>query len=161
MSGLRIWRALARFFASRRGSVAVETALTFLFVAIPLGLGAADLGTVLVTQMRLDRAVETALLAAWGNGGAVPPAALQGVINAAYGTAPPLTLSGPSFSCVCLSVSGGSETAAPATCGGGCAAGVPALYLSLTLGTTVSLPVPIPGLPSTIALSSGGTVRVQ
>jgi Flp pilus assembly protein TadG len=148
--------------AARRGSVAVESALTITLVLLPLCLGAADLGVVFATQARLDAATEATVLAAWGNSAAASPATLQAVATQAYGAAPPaLSVPTPTLVCVCLTVANGQESATPANCGGTCASGQIASYLSLSLSTQVSLPVPIPALPSVVTLSSGGTVRIQ
>ncbi len=150
------------FRRARRGSVAVESALAIALVLVPLCLGAADLGTVFATQARLDQATAAAVFAAWGNGAALSPAAVQAVAASAYGTAPPaLSMTTPGLSCVCLSIAGGQESSTPAACGGTCASGQLAGYLSLSLSAAVTLPVPLPALPAAITLSSGGTVRVQ
>jgi|BEDMetMinimDraft_2_1075160.scaffolds.fasta_scaffold10159_1 uncharacterized membrane protein len=156
------WTLFSSCRPGRSGSVAVETALTFLFLGVPLLIGMVDFGTLFVTQMRLDRAARAAVLAAWANGGSIAAGTLQSVVGATYGAnSPPLILSGPSFSCYCLSFSGGVETATPAACGSGCASGQAASYLSLSLSAATPLPIPLPGLPAAVTLSSGGRVRVQ
>lgn len=158
----RLFPPLTRLRFGRRGSVAVETALAFLFIGIPLLIGVVDFGTLFLTQMRLDHAARTAALAAWGNGGGLPPGVLRSLVAATYGVdGPPLTMTGPAFSCFCLSVTGGSESATPAACGGTCSAGQAATYLSLSVSALTPLPIPLPGLPAAVSLSSGGMVRVQ
>lgn len=154
--------ALRDFIGARRGAVAVEAALAITLVLVPLCLGAADLGVVFTTQARLDQAMQAAVFAAWGNAAGASPSVLQAVVTQAYGAAPPsLAMTTPSLACVCLTIASGQETSTPTNCGASCASGQAAVYLSLSLSTAVTLPVPLPALPPAIALSSGGTVRVQ
>ena len=159
---MRFFSACRALIGARRGAVAVESALAITLVLVPLCLGAADLGVVLATQARLDQATQATILAAWGNTAAASPAVLQALATGAYGAAPPgLVMTTPSLACVCLTVASGQETSTPANCGGTCASGQMASYLSLSLSAQVTLPVPLPALPAAIALSSGGTVRIQ
>ena len=156
----RMARDLGR---ERRGAVALEAALIGSLLLVPLAVGAADLGSIFTTQARLDTALEAAALYAWGNPGNATPANITQIAQSAYGTAAPtLVVTTPQNVCYCISVGGGQQTRTAVSCTGSCASGAQlGIYLSVSFSTNLSLPAPVPGLPTTVSLSSAGMVRTQ
>ncbi len=160
---MRLRHTLRRIGRERRGAVALEAALIGSLLLVPLAVGAVDLGSIFTTQARLDAALEAAALYAWGNPGNATPANITQIAKSAYGNAAPTLLATtPQNVCYCITVGGGQQTRTAVSCTGSCASGAQlGIYLSVSFSTNLSLPAPVPGLPTTVSLSSAGMVRTQ
>ncbi len=157
---------MSRLLSQDCGSISVEAALVISLILLPLLLGLWDYTTVLSVQARLDEALNAAIEYADASGAnATNTAGISQAATSAYGsTSPSMAISGPTLSYYCIAVSpagtraSGTDAEAGADCGSG---EVLATYATLSLATTVPLPVSAPGLGSTFALSDNATVRVQ
>ena len=160
---MRLRHILHRLGRERHGAVALEAALIGSLLLVPLAVGAVDLGSIFATQARLDAALEAAALYAWGNPGNATPANITQIAQSAYGNgAPSLVATTPQNVCYCISVGGGQQTRTSVSCTGNCATGQQlGTFLSVSFSTNLSLPAPVPGLPTTVSLSSAGMVRTQ
>ena len=152
---------------NRRGTATIEAAMALAFIIVPLCLGTADLALAVTTANRIDRALEAALFYLWANPGNATAGGVQSAAAASWGgNTPPLTV-GMSIACSC--VSGGYQPAGSVACpaaggtgAGSCPAGQTlATYATVTAATTVTLPFPLPGMPSAYAPSVSATVRTQ
>lgn len=132
----------------------------------PLLAGLWDYSIILAAQARLDKALNAALdyaLATSAN--ATDVNGIQNAASNAYGTAgPPATVGAPTLSYYCISINpagtmaNGTASSAGASCGSNQTL---ATYVTLSLATTVSLPVSVPGLGDSYGLGDNGTIRVE
>ncbi len=147
----------------RRGVVSIEAAIVLALVVLPTVLGLFDLGSALTTRLRVDRALQAGLFAAWGISGAstsqLAQAAVAGAGNSNGGPAVSATAS---LACICLSPTGTETQGAAASCTGTCGSGlVLGQWATLTTTAAVTLPFPLPGVASPMILTATGTARVQ
>lgn len=150
----RIWR-------HRRGVASVEMAITTLFVLAPLCAGVADLGVMIATWARMNRAQEAAITYAWSNPAATA-AAIQSAASGMWGAAAPTLSVKASTACYCISPTGTRQSGTPVGCSGSCGnSQVLAGYVTTTLSTAVTLVAPLPGTASPYPISTTATVRVQ
>lgn len=132
----------------------------------PLLAGLWDYSVILAVQARLDKAVHAAMdyaLATTTN--ATDVNGIQQAASNAYGTSGPSPSVGtPTLSYYCISIApagtmaDGTAASAGASCGSNQTL---ATYVTLSLATTVSLPVSLPGLGDSYALGDNATVRVE
>ena len=158
----RVIHALA---ADRRAAVAVESALTFSLILLPLFLGAADAAVLLAVQFRLEEAVHNALFYAYASAAnATSPSGIENAATEGYGSdGPALTVATPSYAYYCIEpdgteATGTEENSSSASCPSGQSL---ATWLTVTVSATVSLPVSIAPFPDSVPLSAGATVRVN
>jgi len=145
---------------SRSGSVSVETALVVAYVLAPLCMGAIDVGMIMTTQARLDRALQAAAQYAWNIGGSATAANIQSAAQTGYGGGTPALTASAALACYCVTATATSPTAV--ACTGSCTSPkVLATYVTLTATTALSLPVPTPIFQSPMTLSASGTFRIQ
>jgi len=151
--------------SDRRGAIAVETALSFSLVLLPLFLGAADVAVLLATRFRLEAAVRNAVFYAYSS--AANAQSVTGIENAAtsgYGSGgPALTVATPTFAYYCIEANG---TEATGTEESGSSASCPtgqslATWLTVSVSASASLPVTIAPFPATVPLGASATVRVN
>jgi Flp pilus assembly protein TadG len=144
----------------RRGSASVEAALAVSLVLIPLALGTADVGATLATASHLDRALQSAIFHVWANPSSYTAASITQAASASYGTTAPTLSVSSSKACSC--VTSFYNPVAGIACTASCPTGqTRAVYLTIGVSTSYTLPAPIPGLASPRPLSVQGTVRVQ
>lgn len=149
---------------NRRGTATIEAAMALAFIIVPLCLGTADLALAITTANRIDRALQAALFYIWANPGSATASGVQTAAAASWsGDTPSLTVS---VSTACACVSGGYQPAGSVACTGTgtstCPAGQTlASYTTVTASTSVTLPFPLPGLPSAYAPNVSATVRTQ
>lgn len=144
----------------RRGSASVEAALAVSLLLVPLALGMADIGAILSTSTRLDRALQSAIFHVWANPTSYTGTSISQAASASYGTAAPTLSVTSSTSCSCVSSS--YSPVATVACTGACPTGqTRATYLTIGASTSFTLPAPLPGLPSPSPLSAQGTIRIQ
>lgn len=151
------------------GSISVELALVATFVLLPLVAGVWDFGRVVQTQAQLDQALAAAFEFAWSSpSNAVNIDRIVAAAVAAYGASPALTTTHAAISYGCIqagNTSGASKASysvtAPDSSSGTCDSGTLAPFVTVSLGTSVALPVPLPVWGRDIALSVAGTVRAQ
>ncbi len=150
-----------RLLADRRGAIAIEAAIVLALVFVPVTFGLFDLGTALTARLRVDRALQAGLFAAWGVTGASAAQLTQAAIAGAGSGAHSVAATA-SFACYCLpptaTLAAGTAVACTGTCSGGQVLGE---WVSLTTSASVGLPFPLPGTPTTVLISSSGTSRVQ
>lgn len=143
-------------------NVAVEAALVFAIVLVPLITGALDFGTLLFDRARLDQAVDGGLYYSWGDPAAISPLTLQAAALAAYGPGLPLPVITASVACYCVNPLAPAPGSNPVFCLAGCPSNqVIAQYVSLTASAWVPLPVPLPGIASPFPLTVAATVRSE
>lgn len=151
---------MKRVCASRSGSVSVETALVVSLILAPLCMGGIDIGMIMKTQARLDRALEAATLYAWNIGSSVTATNIESAAQTGYGTGSPSLTTSATIACYCVTPAATSPTAV--SCSGSCSSSnVLATYVTVTATTSLPLPVPTPIFTSPMSLSASGTVRVQ
>ena len=144
------------------GSVAVEAALVLPAVMLPLLFSVAAMGHSVSTQVRLDRALHTAMLYAW----ATPGAAVSGIQSAAtsgYGAGAP-TMATPvsTIACYCIQPTGTRQSGTAIACTGTCTTGlVRASYVTTSLTATVTTTLPVASSLMSQTLTAAGTVRLQ
>ncbi len=150
-------RCLAR---DRGGVAAVEAALALGLVLIPLCLALVDYGMALADAMRLDRALQAAAFYVWSNPSGFTAAGITSAGTAGFGTATPAVSVTSSSACFCVSsgYSKGASVSCTGSCSGGGAVGS---YVTITASHTFTLPVRVPHLASSLALSISGTIRTQ
>ncbi|MDE2580749.1 MAG: pilus assembly protein [Rhodospirillales bacterium] len=145
----------------RRGAASIEAALALALVVLPMLLGLFDLGTALTLRLRVDRALQAGMFAAWALSG---PSAAQ-IVPAAVaggGSFGPAISAQVGFSCDCLPATGTLAQATPVACTDACPSDqVAGEWMSLTTRGSASLPFPLPGLVSPLVLSATATVRMQ
>ncbi|MDE2005487.1 MAG: pilus assembly protein [Rhodospirillales bacterium] len=145
----------------RRGAVAVEAAIVLALVLVPVAFGLLDLGEVLTARLRVDRALQAGLFAAWAISGPSAAQITQAATAGAGGGAHPVAASA-SFACYCLAPTATLATASAAVCSGSCGSGqVLGEWVSLTASASVSLPFPLPGVPGSLTLTASGSSRIQ
>lgn len=154
-----------RLAADRRAAVAVESALTFSLVLVPLFLGAADAAVLLAAQFRLEAAVHNALFYAYASAAnATNPAGIENAATEGYGSGgPTLTVATPSYAYDCIApdgteATGTEESSSSASCPSGQSL---ATWLTVSVSATVSLPVSIAPFPDGVKLAASATVRVD
>jgi Flp pilus assembly pilin Flp len=154
-------RALRRLRRDRRGVAAIEAALAIGFLLIPLCLGMIDIATELNEAARLDRALQSATFYVWANPGSFTTAGVQSAAQVGYGAAAPPLAVATSTACSCVS-SGYAPSGSAILCLGLCPLGQKmATYLTISLTSTLALPVPLAPLASTAGFSVQGTIRTQ
>jgi Flp pilus assembly protein TadG len=154
-----------RLAADRRAAVAVESALTFGLILVPLFLGAADAAVLLAAQSRLEAAVHSALFYAYASAAnATSPSGIENAATEGYGSfGPALTVATPAYAYYCIEPNG---TEATGTEEGSSSASCPsgqslATWLTVSVSATVSLPVSIAPFPDSVKLAASATVRVD
>lgn len=157
----RLRATAAALRRDRRGVVAIEAAIVLALVLLPVTLGLFDLGAALTTRLRVDRALQAGLFAAWAMTGPSAAALTQAASAGAGSGANPVSARA-SFAWFCLSPTGtmasGTAASGTATCPDGQVLGE---WVRLTASATVALPFPLPGMPSFLPISAAGTSRVQ
>lgn len=143
-------------------NVAVEAALVFAIVLVPLITGVLDFGALLFTRARLDQAVNAGLYYSWGDPAAVSPLTLQAAALVAYGPGTPWPVITASVACYCVNPLAPAPGSSPVFCLAGCPSNqVIAQYVSLSASASVPLPVPLPGIASPFPLAVAATVRSE
>jgi Flp pilus assembly protein TadG len=147
----------------RRGVVAIEAAIALALVVVPTVLTLFDLGGVLETRLRVDRALQAGMFAAWAISGAtagqITQAAAAGAGNTSAGPSVSATAS---FSYLCLAPTGTYGSGSPASAGTACPSGqVLGEWVTIATSAAVSLPFPLPGVASPMTLTATGRTRIQ
>ncbi len=143
----------------RRGVASLEAAILIALLLVPLCGGLADSGLILVNWMRVNRAERAALLYAWG-AGANTGGMLTAATTAFGGPAPSVSATA---ACYCLpsDQTWNRDNAQAVSCGSTCTSGDTLTeFVSVTVGTTVALPVPVPFYASSYTISSTSVGRV-
>jgi Flp pilus assembly protein TadG len=163
-----IRRSPARLWRDRGGVAATEAALAISLVLVPLALGVIDVSLAIVDTARLDRALQAAVFYVWNNPTSfnvnpLPTATTSALSTAAtngYGSnSPTLTVSAAT---ACMCVSSGYIQGAAVSCTGSCSAGqTVAMYATITVSATFTLPVTLPYVGSSVAQSLSGVIRTQ
>jgi hypothetical protein len=158
-------RGIADLRKNRRGAAAIEAALVIGLVLVPLCLGVAAYGLVLVDTARLDRALQAGLFYVWSNptGFTTPglqTAAAAGYDGTSYATASPALTVGAATACKC--VSSGYSPVSAVSCTGSCPSGqTVATYVTVAASATFTLPIVVRSLISPLTQSVSGTVRTE
>ena len=118
----------------RRGVVAIEAAIALALVVVPTVLTLFDLGGVLETRLRVDRALQAGMFAAWAISGAT-----AGQITQA-------------------AAAGAGNTSAGTACPSGQVLGE---WVTIATSAAVSLPFPLPGVAAPMTLTATGRTRIQ
>jgi Flp pilus assembly protein TadG len=159
MTALRL--LLRRLRRDRQGVASIEAAFAIGFLLIPLSLGMIDIASELNEAARLDRALQSATFYAYANPGVFTTLGAQSAAQAAYGGSSPTLAVSASTSCICVS-SGYIPTGTALACLGLCPLGQKmATYLTISLTSTLPLPVAVPWLASSGQFSVQGTIRTQ
>lgn len=144
--------------------VAVETALVFSLLFVPLFLGGADAAMLMKTEVQLESAVRSAVFFAYSSSAnANDPAGVENAARVGYGSGgPALSVAAPAYAYYCIppTGTGASGTAVPsatAICPSGESVGT---WISVSVSTDVTLPVSIAPFAASVPLSAGATVRV-
>jgi Flp pilus assembly protein TadG len=151
--------------ADLRGAVAVESALTFSLLLLPLFLGGADVAMLMGTQLRLQAAVRNAVFYAYASSSnATDATAIENAATAGYGSGgPTLTVATPSYAYYCIAptgteATGTAESSSSANCPSGQSL---ATWLTVSVSATVALPFTVAPFAASMPLSAGATVRVN
>ncbi len=165
-----------RIHLDRQGSVAVEFALLAALFLLPLLLFAGDFVMIISAQSQLNVALQALYYAALTDPGNAGNATLaQNVINAinqhaAYQLTVPakITVSGssvnnPAWSYVCYTKKAQTPSfSAPSTTNNCNSATQSTIdFVNYKVSTTLSLPVPLPGVGSSLTLSAQGAIQAQ
>ncbi len=151
--------------SDRSGTVAIEAALAFALFLVPLLLAMSDYAIVLQNEENLERALRGLIFYAYE--GTANAADNNGLLTAAQDGFGPgstsLTMVTPQVSYYCITPPGGSIlNGSSATASTECPEGQQlATYLTVSLSTTVTLPIAIPSLTSPLPLSRTATIRVN
>ena len=151
--------------ADRLGAVAVESALTFSLLLLPLFLGGADVAMLMSTHLRLQAAVRNALFYAYASStNAADPTGIESAATTGYGSGgPTLTVATPSYAYYCVAptgteATGTAESSSSASCPSGQSL---ATWLTVSVSATVALPFTIAPFAANMPLSASATVRVN
>ncbi len=147
----------------RRGVVAIEAAIALALVVVPTVLALFDLGGLLETRLRVDRALQAGMFAAWAISGAsasqITGAAVAGAGNA---NGSPTVSATASFTYLCLAPTGTYASGSAAASGTACPSGqVLGEWAAITASAAVTLAFPLPGVASPMTLTATGLTRVQ
>ncbi len=147
----------------RRGVVAIEAAIALALLVVPTVLTLFDLGGLLETRLRVDRALQAGMFAAWAISGAstsqITGAAVAGAGNA---NGSPTVSATASFSYLCLAPTGTYASGSAAAAGTACPSGqVLGEWAAITTSAAVTLAFPLPGIASPMTLTATGLTRVQ
>ncbi len=146
----------------RRGVAALEMALVSTFLLLPLTAGVIGSGQALLTQYRVDRALHSALVFAWGSPTATS-ATLQGAAQGGYGNGGAAVTVTASSACYCIPPTGTRGSGSAATCGGTCSVNgqVVGTWVTITTSAGFTPVFPILWTSASWTLSATATVRVQ
>lgn len=153
---------LRRTLADRKGVAAIEAALLGGLLLVPLLAGAADFGLILASWAAATRAEQAGLFYAFSSGASA--SGIEGAARAAYGgVAPPPTVTA-SSTCYCLpsTQSYARNNASPVACTVTCRSGdMMTQFVTVSVSTSVTLPVPLPGIPTSYPVATTATARLQ
>jgi Flp pilus assembly protein TadG len=150
---------LRHLLHDRSGVASLEAGILIAVLLVPLCGGIADAGLILMSWMRVNRAERAALLYAWGVG-ANTGGMLTAATTAFGGPAPSVSATA---ACYCLpsNQTWNRSKAQAVSCGSTCTSGDTLTeFVSITVGTTVALPVPVPFFASSYTVSSTSVGRV-
>ena len=145
--------------------MAIEAALAFALFLVPLLLAMSDYAIVLQGQENLEQALRGVLFYAYqGPASAADDAGLLTAAQDGFGPGgTSVALATPQLGYYCITPPGGSIlNGTPATASTACPQGQQlATYLTVSVSTTVALPIAIPSLASPLPLSRTATIRVN
>lgn len=145
----------------RHGIAAVEAALVSAFVLLPMLFMMVGSGEGLYEQYRIDRALHSALISAWGDP-TLSDSAIAAAAEASYGVSTTPMAAVSSHGYFCIQPTGTRASGTATTASGSCATGqVKGIWVTVALSAQLHASVPLPGGLSAWSLQSAGTARVQ